>query len=544
MPDFCNNFMPHGVCLQWNTPLLLTWIIANAGIALAYFAIPAALVYFVKKRKDDLPYPWLFRLFALFIVSCGLTHVMKIWTIYNAHYWAEALLDLVTAIVSLATAILLWPLIPKMLALKSPARLEEANEKLALANKELSTLNKNLILARDQALEASNLKSSFVANISHELRTPVTGVMGMNELLLRTDLTPHQKDLASSIQEAAKSLHLIVNDILDLSKIEAGKMTLQRVLLNPPEMVRESINMLLPAAQKKGLVLNCRIDPELEGHTHNLSGDPARTNQVLLNLMGNAVKFTDRGQIDVDVSILGREQDKTLVKFSVTDTGIGLDEQDKKILFTPFTQADESTTRKYGGTGLGLTISKLLVELMDGEIGVESQKSKGSTFWFIVPFFHTAEIILKRYTASVTFNLGSASQGKVLVVEDNPVLRSLAVKQLETLGIGANAVSNGQAALDELERARYTLILMDCHLPVMDGYEATQKIRELEKNTDEHITIIAMTAGAMTGDYEKCRQAGMDDYLAKPYTLKQLKEKLGDWLLTEKSIPPRDKNDA
>ncbi len=277
---------------------------------------------------------------------------------------------------------------------------------------------------------------------------------------------------------------------------------------------------------------------------HNLSGDPARINQVLLNLMGNAVKFTDRGQIDVDVSILKRDEDRTLVKFSVTDTGIGLDEQEKKMLFTPFTQADESTTRKYGGTGLGLTISKLLVELMDGEIGTESQKGQGSTFWFSVPFFHTSEIILKRYTASVTFNLGTASQGKVLVVEDNPVLRSLALKQLETLGIGAHAASNGQAALDELSRARYSLILMDCHLPVLDGYEATQKIRELEKNTDEHITIIAMTAGAMTGDYEKCRQAGMDDYLAKPYTLKQLKEKLGNWLLTEKSIPPRDKNDA
>lgn len=212
--------MPHGVCLQWNTPLLLTWILANAG------------------------------------------------------------------------------------------QLEEANQKLADANDELSTLNKNLVLARDQALEASSLKSSFVANISHELRTPVTGVMGMNELLMRTELTPHQKDLASSIQEAAKSLHLIVNDILDLSKIEAGKMTLQRLLLNLPEMVRESINMLLPAAQKKGLVLNCLIDPHLEEHASNLSGDPVRVNQVLLNLMGNAVKFTDHGQIDVEATVLKHDESR------------------------------------------------------------------------------------------------------------------------------------------------------------------------------------------------------------------------------------------
>ncbi len=534
MPDFFVNFMPHGYCLQWNTPLLITWIIANSGIALAYFAIPAALVYFVKKRGSDLPYPWMFRLFALFIVSCGMTHVMKIWTIYNAHYWAEALLDLHTAIVSLLTAILLWPIIPKMLALKGPAQLEEANQKLELVNKELSVLNENLTQARDQALEASNLKSSFVANISHELRTPVTGVMGMNELLLQTELTPHQRDLASSIHDAAKSLHSIVNDILDLSKIEAGKMALQTVLLNPADMIRDSINILLPSAQKKGLSLNCHIDPRLEEHNPNLNGDPARINQVLLNLIGNAIKFTDRGTIELKATVEARNDEHTIVKFSISDTGIGLGQEERRTLFTPFTQADASTTRKYGGTGLGLTISKHLVELMDGEIGVESQKGVGSTFWFTVPLLHSSEIILKRYATSASINLATASKGKVLVVEDNPVLRSLALKQLEMLGIGANAVNNGQAALSELERSRYTLILMDCHLPVMDGYEATQLIRKQEEKTDDHITIIAMTAGAMSGDFEKCRQAGMDDYLAKPYTLKQLKEKLGNWLLTEK----------
>lgn len=540
MPDFFVNFMPHGYCLQWNMPLLVTWIVANSGIALAYFAIPAALIFFVRKRGGDLPYPWMFRLFALFIVSCGMTHVMKIWTIYNAHYWAEALLDLLTAIASLLTAILLWPLIPKMLALKSPGQLEDAYEKLEKVNKELEVLNENLTLARDQALDASNLKSSFVANISHELRTPVTGVMGMNELLMQTDLDSHQKDLASSIQDAAKSLHSIVNDILDLSKIEAGKMTLQTVLINPADMIRDSINILLPTAQKKGLTLNCRIDPVLEERTPILSGDPVRINQVLLNLMGNAIKFTEHGGIDVQALVVERNEQHSIIKFSVSDTGIGLSPDDRKMLFIPFTQADASTTRKYGGTGLGLTISKHLVELMDGEISVESEKGIGSTFWFNIPLLHSSEIILKRYTTSASINLATASQGRVLVVEDNAVLRNLALKQLEMLGIGANAVTNGQAALDELERCRYSLILMDCHLPVMDGYEATQYIRKQEEVSGDHITIIAMTAGAMTGDDEKCRQAGMDDYLAKPYTLKQLKEKLNNWLLTEKSIPPRD----
>ena len=538
MSDFLINFMPHGYCLQWNMPLLVTWITANAGIALAYFAIPAALIFFVRKRGGDLPYPWMFRLFALFIVSCGMTHVMKIWTIYNAHYWAEAWLDLHTAIVSLLTAILLWPLIPKMLALKSPGQLEEANQKLGQANKELKILNEKLTLARDQALEASNLKSSFVANISHELRTPVTGVLGMNELLLQTELTAHQKELASSMQDAARSLHSIVNDILDLSKIEAGKMTLQNLLINPADMIRDSINLLLPSAQRKGISLNCLIDPVLEEKKPHLTGDPVRINQVLLNLMGNAIKFTERGSIEVKAEVLDRKEEHSIIKISVTDTGIGLAPDERKMLFVPFTQADDSTTRKYGGTGLGLTISKHLVELMDGEIGVESEKGKGSTFWFSIPLLHSNEIILKRYTTSASINLATASQGKVLVVEDNPVLRSLALKQLEMLGIGANAVSNGQAALDELDRVRYSLILMDCHLPVMDGFEATQAIRKQEEKTGEHITIIAMTAGAMTGDDEKCRLSGMDDYLAKPYTLKQLKEKLNNWLLTEKSIPP------
>lgn len=540
MSDFFINFMPHGYCLQWNMPLLVTWISANAGIALAYFAIPAALIFFVRKRGGDLPYPWMFRLFALFIVSCGMTHLMKIWTIYNAHYWAEALLDLHTAIVSLLTAILLWPLIPKMLVLKGPGQLEEANQKLGEANKELKILNEKLTLARDQALEASNLKSSFVANISHELRTPVTGVLGMNELLLQTELTAHQKELASSMQDAARSLHSIVNDILDLSKIEAGKMTLQNLLINPADMIRDSINILLPSAQRKGISLNCLIDPVLEEKKPHLTGDPVRINQVLLNLMGNAIKFTESGSIEVKAEVLDRKEEHSIIKISVTDTGIGLAAEERKILFVPFTQADDSTTRKYGGTGLGLTISKHLVELMDGEIGVESEKGKGSTFWFSIPLFHSNEIILKRYTTSASINLATASQGKVLVVEDNPVLRSLALKQLEMLGIGANAVSNGQAALDELDRVRYSLILMDCHLPVMDGFEATQAIRKQEEKNGDHITIIAMTAGAMTGDDEKCRQSGMDDYLAKPYTLKQLKEKLNNWLLTEKSIPPND----
>jgi signal transduction histidine kinase len=532
--DLTNGFLPHGFCLRWDGPLLFVFVASNIGIAIAYFAIPAALRFFVGKRKD-LPYPHMFQLFAAFIMSCGITHLAKIWTLYQPAYWAEALIDAWTAGVSLLTAAMLWPLIPKALALRSPAALASANEQLEGVNKqltavneELEKLNADLKAARDQALEASSLKSAFIANISHELRTPLSGVLGMNELLMTTELNSVQRQYSQVVHDSARSLLSLVNDILDLSKIEAGKMNIEAIALNLDSATQEATNLLAAAAAGKGLDLKIEVDDSLP---EQVFGDPIRLHQVLLNLLGNAVKFTHRGSVSLKVSQEASDDQFIRVRFAVTDTGIGVADGEKKYLFMPFSQVDQSTTRRYGGTGLGLTISKRLVELMGGEIGLQSEKGKGSTFWFVLPFRKQGSTV-----ASRPIGLGTAFEGygaRVLVVEDNTTLQTLVAKQLEGLGLVADIVSTGEEALDILPKEPYSLILMDCHLPHMDGYEATRLIREREDGTGLHIPIVAMTAGAMKGDPEKCLAVGMDDYLAKPYTLEQLKEKMQRWLVPQ-----------
>jgi signal transduction histidine kinase/CheY-like chemotaxis protein len=529
--DLTSGFLPHGFCLRWDAPLVFVFVAANLGIAIAYFAIPLALRYFVGKRKD-LPYPHMFRLFAAFILSCGITHLAKIWTLYQPAYWYEALIDGWTAVVSLITAALLWPLLPKALALRSPAALAAANEQLETMNKqltalndELATVNLDLRVARDQALEASNLKSAFIANISHELRTPLSGVLGMNELLMTTELNDGQRKYAQVVHDSARSLLSLVNDILDLSKIEAGKLNIEFIALSPGRAVDEAVKLLSAAAVAKGLELRVEISEDVP---EQVFGDPIRLHQVLLNLVGNAIKFTHHGSILVKAEIVGDDEQFATVRFSISDTGIGIADGEKKFLFMPFTQIDQSTTRRYGGTGLGLTISKRLVELMGGEIGVQSEKSKGSIFWFSLPFRKQGTLRAEpSQIPAITFD-GRAA--KVLVVEDNATLQTLVSMQLEGLGLTADVVTTGEEALDITLKERYDMILMDCHLPHMDGYEATKLIRVREDNTDMHIPIVAMTAGAMKGDPERCLAVGMDDYLAKPYTLDQLREKLERWI--------------
>jgi len=269
--------MPHGYCLAWDLPLLCVFIAGNVGTALAYFLIPLALKKFVGKRKD-LPYPHMFLLFAAFIMSCGITHLLKVWTLWHPQYWLEASADLWTAGVSLVTAALLYPLIPQALALRSPKELEEANRKLKEENEANRMTQQQLLQARDQAIEASSLKSAFIANVSHELRTPLAGILGMNELLLSQGLSDEQKMLAQGVQESGKSLLRLVNDLLDLSKIEAGKLNLESVRLSPADLIHEAVTIVEPAVREKGLTLNVKLAEDLPS---TLFGDPSRTNQVL-----------------------------------------------------------------------------------------------------------------------------------------------------------------------------------------------------------------------------------------------------------------------
>lgn len=527
------SFMPHGYCLRWDPLLLVLLIVANIGIALAYFSIPISLLVFVARRKD-LAYSWMFKLFSAFIICCGLTHMMKVVTIYKSTYLLEGLVDLVTALVSLVTAVLLVPLIPKALAMRSPKELDRANQELAKLNQEYSQLNteleqanESLVIARDEALQSSNLKSLFVANISHELRTPLSGILGMNELLLRTSLSEEQRELANGVQVSSQTLLAIVNDILDLSKIEAGKLELHDSLILINVLLEEVHELFSSAALGKGLSLRYAVDPRLR---EPVMGDRVRLRQILVNLINNAIKFTDKGTILVTAMLEEWQENSVRVKFSVIDTGIGIDDIDQSRVFFPFTQADASSERRHFGAGLGLTICKQLSQLMGGNITLTSNPGVGSTFCVVLPF---KTVNAERLSEPPAVNIqDSYLSGKVLVVEDDTVLQKLAVSQLSRMGVNAQVVGTGADALLELSKNSYDLVLMDCNLPGMDGFAATAEFRarEAAQSADCHLPIIAMTAGAMSGDREKCLVAGMDDYISKPYTLLELRRILEKWL--------------
>lgn len=408
---------------------------------------------------------------------------------------------------------------------------DPVEEKLRLANlrleesaRELRKKNEELALALAAAREAAEIRTRFLAAMSHEIRTPMTGVLGMTELLLCTPLNPEQRHYAETIKESAESLLRIVNDILDLSKIEAGKLEIESVVFDLRVTLRAVTTILLPQAHAKGLRL---ITEVAEDVPQWLSGDPGRLRQVLLNIAGNAVKFTEQGEVRLSAEVADSEGERIRIRFRVEDTGIGIAPEQIDAIFEEFVQVDSSAARRFGGTGLGLSIAKRLVEMMGGEIGCSSRLGEGSVFWFAVPF-RTAPAVPPENVVRTGLEAGGGRRLRVLVVEDNPVNRTIAVRLLAREGCQVDAVESGQEAVEACAGADYDLVLMDVNMPGVDGYEATRRIRRLE-GAGRHTPIVAVTASAMQGDRDRCLECGMDDYVAKPFSAGRLRELLETW---------------
>jgi signal transduction histidine kinase/CheY-like chemotaxis protein len=402
---------------------------------------------------------------------------------------------------------------PKALEARQRATLERLARQV-VQNLELRKRTTELEDARRRAEAAARVKSEFLAMMSHEIRTPMNGILGAAEILSGLELTPDQRDLIDIVVSSSRGLLRILNDILDLSKLESASIELERTSFELRETGRDVVRLFEPIARSKGLDLNYRVGPDVPAW---VVGDSARLGQVLTNLVGNALKFTSKGSVSLDISRSGEE-----IRFEVVDTGIGIGPEQMERLFQPFTQADASVTRRFGGTGLGLTICCRLVDRMGGRIRVESAPGQGSRFWFEIDL-PPGEAVFGRSTDTGSIELPARLD--VLLAEDNPVSASVASRMLEDLGCSVTLAEDGDVALDLLDQGRFDVALLDLHMPVLGGVEVARRVCARPGRP----VLVALTASATTEDRDRCLDAGMDDFLSKPVTRGELARMLAKW---------------
>jgi signal transduction histidine kinase len=406
------------------------------------------------------------------------------------------------------------------------------SEQVRRRTRELEETNEQLRAAKEAAEAAARARTTFLATMSHEIRTPLNGVLGMTTLLVGTELSPEQFGYAETIRTCGHSLLELINNILDFSKLDSSGLESESLEFDPRDLINEVGLIVSERIRAKGLVLVDVVEPEVP---HVVVGDPGRLRQVLLNLVGNAAKFTASGRVTVDLSA---DLDPPVrLRFRVTDTGVGIPAEAIPRLFSPFVQADASTTRQFGGTGLGLAICRQIVELLGGEIGIESRPGCGSTFWFTMPVgLPDANSLARREKEArsprgLPVRCGPAPGCRVLVAEDNIVNQRVAVALLEKMDALVDVAANGREAVEACEKVGYEIVFMDCQMPVMDGYQASIAIRaeEVRRGHGKRLPIIALTANAMPGDAQRCLDAGMDDYVTKPVSPGELAAMLEEW---------------
>lgn len=549
--NFFSNLMqvyiPRNQCMFHEQGLIGLHLVSDAVIALSYYSIPLALIYFAQRRKD-LAYNWMFLLFALFIILCGTTHIFNMLAIWYPLYRIEGVIKLLTAVASIATAILLWRLMPHALALPSQMEIARRRDELELlvsqrtteltqANQALKDSEEKFKALAEKAELANEAKTDFLANMSHELRTPMNAVVGLSNILAMNKTLPvRETEMVKTLQVSAQSLMSLINDLLDISKIESNSVKVEQIPFTLSEIINEVLSVLSVRAEEKNIAMDSDCAPVDETP---VIGDPLRIRQILMNLVSNAIKFTEHGRVSISLKAIREKEDAIDILLTVTDTGIGIPHDKLEAIFDKFSQADTSITRKYGGTGLGLAISRSLAEMMGGRLSVKSDYGNGAEFTLHLPLRKASSDVRIASSSAKSVNKGQKPNAlRILLVEDYKPNILVAQSMLENLGYEVDVAMNGKEALEKIQKNRdsYAAVLMDIQMPQMDGFEATYFIREEEKEKNLiPLPVIAITAHALRGDREKCLSAGMNDYIAKPFEMSELKSVL-EHIFSEKEI--------